>query len=487
MSIQRRDLLRASAALTAAALLEASPTLHAFAQIASGAVPLSLEIAYDKPGNPLPANFTGLGYEISSVARKGLLEPHNAVYVEMVRSLGKSGVIRVGGNTSDFSRYAAGGPAVSSPKGTAVTAADLHDLGGFLQATGWQLIWGLNLGSERSPEALSNALDEAEAVVRIAGPRLLALEIGNEPDLFSIEHRPKPYTYDNFRREFEPVRDALLKRLPNVPLAGPDVAGATDWVARFAADEKQNLRLLTHHYYRGSQSARTTSTAQLLSVDPGLPRTLAQLQSASQASGLPFRLCEVNSFSGGGRPGISDTFAEALWVLDYMLRIAAGGAAGVNIETGVNQLGFISSYSPIFDDEHDRYTAAPGYYGMLAFAQIGEGRLLPVTLGATSLNLAAYAVQRSNEDTILIVINRETLTPTSLRLPQRPGSKASLLRLEAPALSATKGIALGGIPVSMSGSWRAPQWKPVTPTAEDTLLHIELPAASAVLIRLTRA
>ena len=483
--MKRRDLLRGSAAVAAIGLLELGSPLHSLATGLAEPVPVSLEIAYDQPGNSIPANFTGLGYEISSVARKGLLEPHNSVYVAMVRALGKSGVIRVGGNTSDFSRYAAGGPSVSSPKATVISSADLHDLGGFLQATGWQLIWGLNLGSERTPEDLANALDEAEAVVRFAGPHLLAIEIGNEPDLFSIEHRPKPYTYDSFRRDFQPVRDALLKRLPNVPLAGPDVAGAADWVAPFASEEKQNLRLLTHHYYRGSQNASTSTSAQLLGIDPHLEPMLAAMSAASKSSGFPFRLCEVNSFSGGGRPGVSDTFVQALWVLDYMLRIAVGGASGVNIETGVNQLGFISSYSPIADDEHGSYTAAPGFYGMLAFAQIGQGRLLPVTLGASPLNLAAYAVERSDGDTVLIVINREMLTPASLRVPQRPGFKASLLRLQAPAPSATKGVALGGVPIAMSGSWHAPLWKPVAP--EDEHFQLELPAASAVLIRLARS
>ena len=449
---------------------------------------MPVAIDYDHPGPLLPANFTGLGYEISSVARKGLLDSHNTIYVELVRSLGKSGVIRVGGNTSDFSRYVSGGPAVSSPKATAITAADLHDLGGFLQATGWQLIWGLNLGSDRTPDNLANALDEAEAVVKYIGPHLLAIEIGNEPDLFSIEHRPKPYTYANFQSEFRSVRDALLKRLPNVPLAGPDVAGATAWVSQFATDEKQNLKLLTHHYYRGGQSDRTSSSAQLLSIDPHLAPMLAEMSAASKASGLPFRLCEVNSFSGGGKPGVSDTFTEALWVLDYMLRIAAGGASGVNIETGVNQLGFISSYSPITDDEHDRYAAAPGYYGMLAFAQLGldtgTARLLPVSLPGNQRNVAAYAVERAEGETVLVVINREMLTGVSVRVPQQPGVQATLLRLEAPGLSATKGIALGGVPVSMSGSWHAPQWKPVP--AEAATFTVALPACSAALIRLAR-
>ena len=482
--------MRASAALAGAALLETSAPLRAAAQLSSDAVPLSVEIAFDQPGNTIPADFTGLGYEISSVARKGLLDSHNSVYVELVRTLGKSGVIRVGGNTSDFSRYAPNGPAVSSPQSTAVTAADLADLGGFLKATGWQLIWGLNLADARTPGNLANALDEAEAVVRYTGPHLLGIEIGNEPDLFWREHRPKPYTYENYRSEFEPVRDALLKRLPNVPLAGPDLFNASGWVGPFAAGEKQNLKLLTHHYYRENQNPASTS-AKLLATDPHLAPMLAEMSAASQASGLPFRLVEVNSFSGGGKPGVSDTFTEALWVLDYMLRTAAGGASGVNIQTGVNHLGFISSYSPIGDDEHDRYTATPGFYGMLAFAQIGPGRLLPVSLTGGSVasgadatpspNVTAYAVARPSGEVILAVINREPLTPVSLRIPHSSANPASLLRLEAPGLSATTGVALGGVPVSLSGAWHAPHWKP-TPTDA----AIPLPAASAVLLQLSR-
>ncbi len=508
MAITRRTVVQGAAASIGASIFQGASPLRVAAQLTSDAPALVAIIAYDNPGPTLPANFTGLGYEISSVARKGLLDPHNSIYVELVRSLGKRGVIRVGGNTSDFARYLPGGPAVSSPKASSVTAADLHDLGGFLQATGWQLIWGLNLGSERTPENLANALDEAEAVVKYIGPHLLAIEIGNEPDAFAIEHRSKPFTYDQFRREYETVRDALLKRLPNLPLAGPDVAGATDWVARFAADEKSNLKLLTHHYYREGQNPRSTS-AKLLETDPHLAATLAQLQAASSASSLPYRLCEINSFSGGGKPGVSDTFTQALWVLDTMLRLARAGAAGVNIETGVNQLNFISSYSPIADDEHDHYSAAPGFYGMLAFAQFASGttarpgsqpaaqpgalvgtqagtsRLLPVTLGATSLNVTAYAVEHSAAETVLALINRESLSPASIRIPQRPGTSASLLRLEAPGLSATKGIALGGIPVSLSGAWHAPAWKPVTPEAE--AFRIDLTAGSAALVRLIRA
>jgi hypothetical protein len=66
---------------------------------------------------------------------------------------------------------------------------------------------------------------------------------------------------------------------------------------------------------------------------------------------------------------VSDTFGSALWVLDFLWKLAYAGCAGVNMETGVNQLGFVSLYSPIADN-----SAKPEYYGLLAFAHAGRGQ-----------------------------------------------------------------------------------------------------------------
>ena len=137
----------------------------------------------------IPPDFMGLGYEISSAARPALLSAQNAVYVQLIQTLGKNGVIRVGGNTSDYATYQATGQPLSSPEGKAgsvVNDAVLRDLGTFLDATGWKLIWGLNLGNS----ILENAVLEARAVTAATEENLLAFEIGNEPDLFT-SHPPR--------------------------------------------------------------------------------------------------------------------------------------------------------------------------------------------------------------------------------------------------------------------------------------------------------
>jgi len=89
----------------------------------------------------------------------------------------------------------------------------------------------------------------------------------------------------------------------------------------------------------------------MLQDDSKLLSILQKLKMISANSGLPYRICETNSFYGGGKPGVSDTFGSALWALDYMFTLASESCAGFNMETGVNHLGFISYYTPIGDDE----------------------------------------------------------------------------------------------------------------------------------------
>ena len=427
----------------------------------------------------IPQDFLGLGYEISSVAVPGLLSAGNHSYVELVRELSSDGVIRVGGNTSDDASFGPDEPAVSAPKGTVINEASLQQLGSFLEATNWRLIWGLNLGSAD----LRQAVAEAEAVAAAAKNHLLAFEIGNEPDLFGRGggHRPKSYSYESFLAEFRRFKAAIRAKLPHVAFAGPDAAVATDWVVQFAKKEGSDLKLLTHHYYR--ECANPTSTLdKLLHADPKLAPELATLRAACATSKVPYRICETNSFCGGGKPGISDTFGAALWVLDFMFQLACAGCAGVNIETGLNQLGFVSSYSPVRQDERGAYIAAPEYYGMLAFAQASQGALVTVDCDANGANIAAYGVVGENRSLSVTIINKEGSldASVSLSIPQNLGN-GRVLRLSAPSLQAKDAVTFGGSVVSPDG-----KWKPQMTEFLDTRAGrgtIRVPAGSAVVLK----
>jgi hypothetical protein len=444
--MDRREFL--STGLNLGAALAARPA--AAAAGAQGRA-IALNVRADDAYAAIAPDFIGLGYEISSVTRPGLLQPDNRVLLQLFHTLGAHGVVRVGGNTSDFAHYAAAGPSVSSARGTVVDDAALRRLGGFLAASGWNLIWGLNLGSGSEAEAIA----EARSVRSMAQDRLLAFEIGNEPDLFGrAGHRSADYGYEQWLAEYRRYKAALRAEFPRLPLAGPDAAGATDWVSRFAADEGSDAVLLTHHYYRGHQSAESTIDA-LLGPDPKLQPQLDRLREASVRSGVPYRICEVNSFSGGGRPGVSDTMAGALWVLDYLYTLAANGCAGVNMETGINHLDFVSSYSPIGEAGNGMVQPTPEYYGLLAFALGGRGSLLRTTFESAPDALRAYATRSGRDALVLTLINKAAAAATvEVHLQAAAGvHTASIVRLSAPAVDAKQDIRIGGARLTPQGHW----------------------------------
>lgn len=468
MSISRRLVLGI------AALPLTSPGARAAAAVA-------ISVDAGRRPDAIPPDYIGLGYEISSVAVPGLLAAGNRAYVQMVRNLGPRGVIRIGGNTSDYARYEAGGAAVSSPKGSVVTQGNLIELRGFLDALssqgGWRLIWGLNLGSG----SIDNAVEEARAVASVMGQRLIAFQVGNEPDLFGrAGHRPADYSYDAWLKDYRRVKAAVRAAIPGAPFAGPDVAGAADWMTRFAKDEGGDVALLTTHHYTTGQHLPNATQDFLLAEDRKYTGSLATFREAARAAGKPWRMTETNSFYGGGKEGVSDTFAAALWVLDYLFVLMNYGCAGINMETGVNHLGRVSFYSPIGGT--GSFTAAPEYYGLLAFAQIGTGERVPVQVGGHGINLTAYGVKNA-KGMALAVINKDRAQDADCALRVGGYRRARLMRLTAPALNAKTGVTLGGAAVAADGSWSGAQYEPVRVSADGA--SVRVPAGSAALVFLS--
>lgn len=73
-------------------------SLKAFPQ-AAAAVPLRAG-----PGRPVsvPANFVGLSYETQQLSEPSFFSPINKALVERFREVSPNGVLRLGGNTSDY-------------------------------------------------------------------------------------------------------------------------------------------------------------------------------------------------------------------------------------------------------------------------------------------------------------------------------------------------------------------------------------------------
>ena len=419
----------------------------------ANALPIALKLSGTGP-IPLPHNFVGLGYEMSSVATPGLLSVKNHPYVHLVEGLGTAGVMRVGGIVADYTRYVANGSTQSDRQNTVITGADLERFGEFLDKTGWSAIWSVNFAQGSREEAVN----EARAVAEVLGVRLLALELGNEVENYGRGEKPfrqPPYTYETYRAEFNDWQTAIRSAVPEIRFAAPDTAASVDWVERMAQDAHRDVQLLTTHYYRGSQKDGTAE--QLLDPDPRLKDLLVRLRRASHESGIPWRMCETNSFFGGGRPGVSDTFVGALWTLDSMLLLAEHGCSGVNIETGINQLGFVSSYSPIQDDLKGNNRAGASYYGMLAFARAANGcdQIFAIDVDSRDINVTAYALGGDDQPRTIVIVNRDMSQDVHVSLKELGMERARTLRLNAPSADSKTGITFGNAVVDNEGRWKA--------------------------------
>jgi len=67
-----------------------------------------------------------------------------------------------------------------------ITPQTIRNLREFLDACGWKLIYGLNMGTGTAEAAA----DEAAYVMDTIGPKLIAFQLCNEPDLILPEHNP---------------------------------------------------------------------------------------------------------------------------------------------------------------------------------------------------------------------------------------------------------------------------------------------------------
>jgi hypothetical protein len=201
--------------------------------------------------------------------------------------------------------------------------------------------------------------------------------------------------------------------------------------------------------------------------------------SIKESTGLPFRIAETNSIFNEGQPGVSDTFAAALWGVEFMFQLAEAGADGLNFHTGDAK-----AYTPIGPGADGRHVARPLYYAMLMFKEaVPDAVLLPSRLVAPDVRLAAFATRSADAALKVCLVNKDLERGVRVEIEAgRQFQSASILWLKAPSAAATSGVTFGGSSVDDFGHW--------TPTATEDLPwrskpFVELPAASAALLQLS--
>lgn len=487
---RRRARARLAAGLCATAL---TATAAAAAAVpASAATPQVVTIASATTGTALANSSVGLSFEASDLALPAFTDGDLAAYL---KTLGTS-VIRIGGNTSDETFWTSTGETPPAWSIATITPADLTALDTLAKASGWKVVLGVNL-KEYDP---TRAADEAAHAQAALGSSLLAVEIGNEPDLYSqYSGNTAKYVSD-----FESYVTAIEKAAPGVPIEGSDAAGAPNgsFQNAFVAAEqglgKPNIVELTNHFYPLSDcsSSDDPTIAGLLGTSVRNSETSVADEAVAESAklGLPAVIDEGNSVVCEGMPGVSDVYASALWEIDAQLDMAREGVSGYYMHGTVLQCDtgkpLFMYYTPLCaptasDATAGDLAAQPEYYGLAALHELGTGGFLNVTNPAWA-TVRVYAIQHTN-GTVSIVLDNvsdpASNGPTSLQLDLGSSfTSGEEYSLTASALAAKTGITLGGQTVQSNGSLAAPTQTAVA--VSGSTLTVSVPAGTAEFLTL---
>jgi len=443
--------------------------------------PVQIAIAPQNPGVAVPTDFLGLSFEMQRVLADTngwhYFSARNQPLIAMFRTLGIQS-LRVGGNTADR-------PTLPTP-----TESDVDALFAFARAAKVKVIFTLRLNQGE----LAAAVNMANYISRHYSGQLASFAIGNEPNVFSKEFAPY---LTEWRRYAATITAATNS--PGAVFSGPGVSpGHETWSAMFATNLASILgvRFITQHDYPGGDARKATNAAaeraKILGpeMDAHYARFTANFLPAVLASGFTCRFEEANSYYDGGAPEVSDTFASALWALNYQWWLAAHGVSGINFHTGdkvaARDMNKPCRYAAFWTATNG-YNVHPLGYALKLFALGNHGRLVPVTMSnPEQVNLAAYATVEGKTIWVTLINRENGPTARAARVCLAVGNtgRGEILRLTAPNgdLGAKTGIQLGGAEIQDNARWSG-RWARMPMADKAGNVSVELPASSAALVR----
>lgn len=459
------------------AAVRASASAASAAAAAAPADGLTIAVHPDRLGTVLPPGFVGLSFGAATVAADDYASTDLGGYL---RTLGRTGVIRVGGNSGDATFWTSTGEAAPSwaTSGT-ITPDKLRHLASIVRGAGWKIILAVDL---KHPDP-ARAADEAAYARRIFGGSLLAIEVGNEPNFYYSD-------VSAYYTDFESYVAAIEKAAPGVGITGPDAeTNHSSWLGGFAALDAAHpdVTEVSDHTYPTSACGTSTATIPELLGTGSQQYETANAQAALSAAaqlGVPAAMTETNSTVCAGTAGVSDVFASALWALDYNLLLAQQGIVNADYMDGTNAAG-CDPYTPLCPTTGD-LTARPIYYGMLATELVGTGRFAAVD-DPDPADVRAYAVRHGGKLTVVLddvqdpAENGPAAVTLELGAAYRSGRLTALTTTSPDGLAATTGITLGGKQVGAHGAFAAPGSTPVC--VGHGTATVTVPAGSAAIIQ----
>ncbi len=474
-------------------------------------VKVALNIPTQAAGPQMPIDFIGLSYEVQQLTNPSFFSEQNSGLIREFKALSPTGVLRLGGNTSEFGYWKPKPDSpepehpqirevVGEPKAQyyPVTAEAIKNLAEFLRATGWNCIYGIGMGTNTP----ARAAEEAAFVAETLGERLQYFQIGNEADLFDRHLRdPKTWSVKTYLDEWLSLARVVAARVPGAKFGMPDVASNTSWLTEIAdqwasIQNPPHVTTVTHHYYFGGPATNPeVNIPNLLK-----PATMQRVQNtaniataAARKMGARVRMTEGNTCYRGGKPGVSDVFAAALWAADYSLLLASNNYSGVNLHGGtgksvansvggslpgdalLQQQGETPAqiaahphpfYTPIATFGSD-YVLEPVAYGPKFAGLFGGATLLKTDLSSklqgAGVNATAYAAKLPSGKMSVIILNKDSSADVEVELDF--GSMSGAVETEtlrAPAVDSREAHITTR---AKAGSLKGGKWSAVVPHA----------------------
>jgi hypothetical protein len=455
-----------------------SATTHGRARHHRVAPPLPAQVTVSAQAGmtAVPRSYLGLSTEYWALP---LWAPDMSLLERVVSLIHVRGggpfILRVGGDSADHSFWDPDS-APMPPWAFTIQPQWLSEAGQLVRADAIKLILDLNLITD-SPSAATAWARAAES--GLPHGSIVAFEVGNEPDIYSrtdwlaitagrslggrpIDRSlPAAITAKAYARDFRTYAAALSEVVPGVPLAGPALANPVThrrWVATLVDGAGHSLGLVTvHRYpYSGCSGRRRTASyatiGRLLSpaASTGMAQALRPVVDAANDAGLALRLTELNSVNCGGRPGVSNSFATALWAPDALFALLRAGVDGVNLHVRADAINAPFALTP------SGLQARPLLYGLIFFSRaLGPDAQL-VKIDATApraANLSAWAVRVGSNTLHVVLIDKSRRSArVSLHLPATAAARVQ--SLQAPSAASQGGVTLGGRWLAADGGWQ---------------------------------
>jgi len=349
---------------------------------------------------------------------------------------------------------------------------------------GTQFVSTLNFGND----SLTIARDMAVASAKYQGEKILYFELGNEPTNYpSTRWANSTEAYIAQWQNWTNAIDIAVDATGNIDLpkdrwwassATTDVTGLkvrpADLIPAGIESTGEVAEYSIHSYpFSTCDPARLVlaTTSNILNHTELVRYAIDEIYPSAQAaldSGKPWAIGEFNSISCSGRPNVTDTFAQALWVLDADLIYASLNASSVHLHQGAtlvfqsdqqsNEAGDdgspgFSTYSFVYPRDSSRRgkaRALPSFVAQLFMAEAFSTpdtrvRALDLPEGVNGERFAAYAFYVDNKVDKLALINMQPYYANStedynvsFKLPSGRGWKGkdhktvSLKRMTAP-------------------------------------------------------